>query len=147
MTPAEAAAYSGIGSAITSMYAGKAAGYGYEAQAYAKKAQAKQAESEAKLTILRLTQNYNDMAAKNAVMMASSGRSFGSPTVLNMRRADQEKLQWDIDFTELSGEIGKSSGVQEALGYESAADMAKFGGITKGILSGFETYAKYKSVK
>lgn len=146
MTTAQAAAWSGVGSAITSIYAGKAAGYGYEAQAYARKAQAQQAESAAEMTNLKLMQNFNDMMAANVVMGAMSGRSFSSPTIQNIARADREQLAWDIEYSTLSGKIGKTAGVAEATGYESAAKQATFGAAATGILKGFDTYVKYKQI-
>jgi len=136
----------GIAGAISSIYAGKAAAYGYEMQAATRKAQAQQAVSAAKMTNLRLTQDYNDMASLNAVIGAASGRSFSSGTVQNIMRADQEKLNWDIEYSTLTGRIGKIGMEAEAIGYKSAAKQQRLAGIQKGLLSGLETYAKYKQV-
>jgi len=135
-----------VAGAISSVYAGKVAGYGYEMQAATRRVQAQQAVSAAKMTNLRLTQNYNDIAAMNAVMGATSGRSFASGSVQAIMAADRDKLSWDIEYSTLSGEIGKIGTEADAMGYESAAKQQRLAGIQKGLLSGLETYAKYKQV-
>jgi hypothetical protein len=149
-TPAPTIGYGGaamgVASAISGIMASKVAAYGYEAKALRSEFAAMQAVSAAKATNLKLTQSYNDIAASNAVMGAVSGRSFSSPTVLNMTRVDQEKLKWDIDFSTLSGEIGRIGEMADAAGYRSAASMTEKGGVAKGMLSAMETYTKYKQV-
>jgi len=136
----------GLAGAISSVQAGKAASYGYEVQAATRKVQAQQAVSAAKMTNLRLTQDYNDMAALNAVIGAASGRSFSSGTVQNIMRADQEKLNWDLEYSTLTGKIGKIGMEAEAIGYRSAAEQKRAAGIQRGLLSGLETVARFAQI-
>jgi len=135
-----------IASGISNIMAAEAQSYSYEVQAYRSKVLGQQAVSAAKVTNLKLTQNYNEIAAANAVMAGISGRAFNSGTLQNMKRADQEKLNWDIEYSTLSGRIGKVGAEAEATGYESAAKQAKAAGVQKGLLQAIGTYAQFKQI-
>jgi hypothetical protein len=164
----------GGASGISSIFAGKTAQYGYEAQqaagevtalsqeaqAAAREVQAQQAVSDAKMTNLKLTRSFNDIQAANAVMGAMSGRSFSSPTVLNMARVDQERLNWDIDYSTRAGEIGRigisadamgmmtsAAGTRAAAyGYGQAGKASMYSGISQGLLGGISSAAKYSQI-
>ncbi len=140
-------AISGIAGAISSVFAGKTQAIGLEMQASARKAQASQYVSQAKMTNLRLKQGYNEMASNQAIMFAAQGRSFSGGSVQNLMRADQEKLQWDIDYSKLSGEIGKIGVETDAAGFKAAASSAKQAGYQTGLLKLADTATKYASIK
>lgn len=139
------------GQASKAMYGAQA--YAAEAQVYAMKVQAKQAEAQADMIGLRLQQDYNELAASNAAVMAASGRSFNSATVTNIQASDRAKLNWDLQYNELSGKAG-SAGITanaigkqaDAIGYRSAGQQAAWGGVQQGLLSGIQTYSKYAQI-
>jgi len=135
-----------IASGITSAIGARVSKYSYEIQAMQMRVKGRQATAEAKYTNLKLLQNYNDIQAANMVMGALSGRSVSSESVLNISRADQEKLNWDMEYSTLSGQIGKIGAEAEAIGYKAAGRQAQITGITKGLLGAMGTYAKFKQI-
>jgi len=126
--------------------AGTVSKLGYKAQAATRRVQGQQSVSAAKMTNMKLTRQYNDIQASNAVMGAASGRSFSSATVQNMMRADKERLNWDIEYSTLSGKIGKTGAEADVTGYTSAGQQAQATGFQKGLLSLGQSYAQYKQV-
>lgn len=146
-TMASAGAISAVSSAISSIYAGKVSQIGFQMQAAARRAQASKAISAAKLTSLRLKERYNEIGSNNAVMFAAQGRSFSSGSIQNIMRKDQEKLQWDLDYTELAGAAGQSAALADAEGFETAGKLAKQGAVTKGLFTLANAALDYKKVK
>jgi len=144
---AGAGAISGVASAISSIYAGKVQSIGYQMQAAARRSQAGQAVSAAKLTSLKLKERYNEVASSQAVMFAAKGKSFSGGSVQNIMRVDQEKLQWDLDYTELAGEAGTSAALADAEGFETSASLARQGATTRGLFTLANTAIDYAKVK
>ena len=144
---AGAGAISAVAGAISSMYAGKTAAIGYQMQAAARRAQAGQAVSAAKFTSLKLKERYNEVGSNQAVMFAAQGRSLSSKSIQNIMRVDQEKLQWDLDYTELAGEAGSSAALADAEGFERAGKLAAKGGLSKGLFTLANAAIDYKKVK
>lgn len=140
-------AISGVASAISTMFAGKVQRIGFEMQAAARKAQAQQAVSAAKLTNLKLRRRYNDITSNQAVTFAASGRSLASGSIQNILREDQERLNWDLDFTELAGQAGKAGIEADIPGFEAAAKIAESGAKTKGLLQLVQTGLDLRKVK
>ena len=137
----------GIAGAISTVAAGYTQKLNYQMKSRTQAQAAKQARTDAKASALRMAQNYNDMAANQAVMMAAQGRSFSSGSIQNMRKVDQERLQWDLDYNKAAGEIGASTMYADAKGFELAASTAMTGSITKGILQAGQTYIDYKRIQ
>lgn len=133
--------------AISSIYAGKAQAEGYKIQEINARLAAKRAESQAKYTSMKLTQNYNDIMAKNMAISAASGRSISSESVQAIIEADENKLAWDLDYIELSGQMQKEDMLSQAKGYEFAGRAAEYAGIQKGLLGAGQSYAQYKMIK
>lgn len=136
-----------VSSAIASYYAGKVTQIGYEMEASARKAQAQQARSQAKANELMLRRKFNKVAGTQAATYSTQGRSFSSGSLRNLMRRDREKLNWDIDFTLKSGEIGAIGIEADALGLQAAGKQAAQMGLTKGLLAigqGAIDYAKIK---
>ena len=144
---ASAGVISGVAGAISTMYAGQTQRIGFEMQASARRAQAQQAISAAKLTSLKLMRRYNEITSNQAVMFASSGRSLASGSIQNILREDQERLNWDLDYTKLSGEAGAAGINADAMGFELAAKSAESAGRTRGLLQLAQTAINYKKVK
>ena len=131
---------------VAGYYGGKSAKIGYQIQAMQQRAAAQRSISAAKQNNMVMTQNYNDMAAANAVMGAMSGRSSSSGSLLAMSRADQEKLDWDIEWSDLSGQIGYGQSMAQAGSLESAGVAAAYGGMQQGLLSAAQTGAQYSMI-
>ena len=142
-----AGAISGVASAISTMFAGKTQRIGFEMQASARKAQAKRAISAAKLTNLKLRSRYNDITSNQAVTFAASGRSLSSGSIQNILREDQERLNWDLDFTELAGQAGAAGVEADVQGFEMAAKAAESGAKTRGLLQLVQTGLDLRKVK
>jgi len=125
-----------------------------EAQARVRKAQAKRAISSAKLTNLKLRSRYNDITSNQAVTFAASGRNLASGSIQNILRQDQERLNWDLDFTELAGkasaagiEAGAAGIEADVQGFELAAKAAESGAKTRGLLQLVQTGLDLRKVK
>lgn len=146
-TYSSAGVISGVANAISSIYAGKTQAIGYQMQAAARKAQAGQSISAAKLSSLRLKERYNEVGSNQAVMFAAQGRSLSSGSIQNILQKDQERLQWDLDYTELQGKAGSYSAMADAENYESSAKIAQQSGTTKGLLTLAQTVVDYRKVK
>ena len=129
------------------MYAGKVAAIGYQMQSAARRAQAGEAVSAAKFTSLKLKERYNEIGSSQAVMFSAQGRSLSSGSIQNILRVDQEKLQWDLDYTELAGEAGSSAAMADAEGFGMAAKLAKKSGVTKGLFTLANAAIDYRKVK
>lgn len=142
-----AGAISAVAGAISSVYAGKVAAIGYQMKAAARRAQAQEAVSTAKFTSLKLKERYNEIGSSQAVMFSAQGRSLSSGSIQNILRVDQEKLQWDLDYTELAGEAGLSAAMADAEGFGVAAKLAKQGGVTKGLFTLANAAIDFKKVK
>jgi hypothetical protein len=137
----------GVVSAIATYNSGVAASYGYKSQAIRAAQAGKQAKTDSKLSALRMSQRYNEVAANQAAVFSSQGRSFTSGSIQNMIRVDQENLQWDLDYNKLAGDIGALGVEADVQGYESAARQAQSGALSKGLLQAGQTYIDYKRIK
>jgi len=144
--PKNVYAFTSVSNSIASVFAGGAEKALYNVKAYASEVAAKQAVSEAEYATLKLMQQWNDISASNAVAAAASGRSFNSGSLVNLDRINQQKLNWDIDYIEKSGEMGKAAKIADASGYRAAGDMAQTSATTKGLLGLADTYTKYKQI-
>jgi hypothetical protein len=140
-------AISGVASVISSVYAARAQKLSFEVEAASRRVQAKQAVSAARLTNLKLNRRYNEITSNQAVTFAAQGRSFASGSIQNILREDQERLNWDLDFNELSGQAGKLGLEAEAKGFEAASMAAGKGAFTKGLLQFGQLVADFKKVK
>ena len=170
----QAGAVSGVASAISSIFAGQVAATGFELQAYtakiqaesreltrgvktrALKVQAQQARNAAKMVSLSLKEKYNNVASNQAITFAAQGRSTASGSVQNLMRADQERLQWDLDYAEASGDYQAAGIEAEAImpaevvntgGFDTAAKLARSGGVQKGLLQLGKTATDFKRIK
>jgi len=136
-----------VAGAISSYYSGKVQQIGYEMQAAAKKAQAQQARSQAQANTLMLMQKFNQTASTMAATFATQGRSFSSGSIRNLSRVQQNQLNWDIDFTEKSGEIGAIGIEADAMGLQAAGKIAKTAGLSKGLLTIGQAAVDYAKIK
>lgn len=93
----------------------------YEASRYEFKAEksrlaAESARTQTKLNNTILQEQYNETQANQAVQFAMQGRT--GATVANIIRQDQENLNWDKAFMELSGIMEATSLEMDATGYD-----------------------------
>lgn len=140
-------AISGVGAAISSIFAGQTQALAYKMQEAAMKEQSAQARAMAKLNNLKLTQKYNDTAANQAVMFASQGRSFSSGSIQNIMRRDAEKFEWDKEYMKISGEYQSIGMLADAKGFGLSAEASKMSGYTTGLMKLANTYTDYKVIK
>jgi len=115
----------------------------YEADRYRFKAErsrmaADAARTQTKLNNTILQENYNETQANDAVKYAMQGRS--GATIANIIRQDEENLNWDKRFMELSGTIEATNLELESAGYEmdaASTDVAA----AKGVQSAYKKSA------
>jgi len=98
----------------------KASRYKFKAQRSRMAAEA--ATNQTKLNNTILQEEFNQTQANQAVMFAMQGRS--GATVANIISQDQENLNWDRQFMELSGIMESTSLELDAVGYEMDAAQA-----------------------
>ena len=85
---------------------------------------AEAATTQTKLNNTILQEQFNETQALQATQFAMQGRS--GATVANIIRQDQENLNWDKQFMELSGIIEKTNLELDATGYRmDAAESSK----------------------
>jgi cystathionine beta-lyase/cystathionine gamma-synthase len=137
----------GIGSMATGYFSSQIKSLSYETKARTSELQGKQAKLEANYRGMKMKQSYNDIMASNAVMAASSGRSASSATVQNLNRANQERLNWDLDYNEISGALSQMSKEIEASSYRGAAKTAEKMGKAEALGQGLLMYSKYSQIK
>ena len=100
----------------------------YQASRYTFKAERSKLAAEAatiqtKLNNTILQEQFNETQALQATQFAMQGRS--GATIANIIRQDQENLNWDKEFMELSGIIEKSNLELDATGYRIDAAESK----------------------
>jgi len=105
----------------------KAQSLEYQAGRYKYKAErsrmaAESAKTQTKLNNTILQEQYNETQSLQAVKFAMQGRT--GATVENIIKQDQENLNWDKAFMELSGIIESTSLELDATGYEMDAAQA-----------------------
>jgi len=101
----------------------KASRYKFKAQRSRLAAEA--ATTQTKLNNTILMEEFNETQSLQAVQFAMQGRT--GATVANIIAQDQENLNWDKEFMELSGIIKRTNLELDAAGYEmdaAQADMA-----------------------
>ena len=99
----------------------------YQASRYKFKAErsmlaAESAKIQTKLNNTILQERFNETQALQTVQFAMQGRS--GATVANIIKQDQENLNWDKQFMELSGIIEKTNLELDATGYRMDAAQA-----------------------
>ena len=99
----------------------KASRYKFKAKRSRLAAQA--ATTQTKLNNTILQEEFNTTQANQAVMFAMQGRS--GTTVANIISQDQENLNWDKQFMELSGIMESTSLELDAVGYDMDAAQSK----------------------
>lgn len=110
----------------------------YKFKAKRSRLAAEAATTQTKLNNVILQEQYNETQALQAVQFAMQGRS--GATVANIIAQDQENLNWDKQFMELSGIIQATDYELEAIGYDMDAAGAKSAAAKK-VQSGYKQAA------
>lgn len=99
---------------------------------------AEAATTQTKLNNTILMEQFNETQALQTVQFSMQGRS--GATVANIIRQDQERLNWDREFMELSGIMQRTNLELEAVGYEMDAAQSDIAA-AKGVKSAYKQAA------
>ncbi len=110
----------------------------FDYKAERSKLAAESARTQTKLNNTILQENYNETQANQAVKFAMQGRT--GATVANIIKQDQQNLNWDKKFMELSGIIEATNYELDAIGYKKDAAQSKQGAAEK-VKSGYRNQA------
>ena len=100
--------------------------------------------TQSKLNNVLLQERFNETQAMQNVAFAVQGRS--GATIANIISRDQENLNWDKKFMELSGIISKAGHDIDAAGQEIAASQAIKSGYQQAAVGLLSTVAKAATV-
>ena len=144
-TGAMIGAGAGIAGTYLQLEAQKAEADSYKFSAQRSKIAGQAALTQSKLNNMLLQERFNETQAMQNVAFAVQGRS--GATIANIISRDQENLNWDKKFMELSGIISKAGHDIDAAGQEIAAAQAIKSGYQQAAVGLLSTAATVATVK